>query len=247
MTTNAVLLNPERARGLLPHMRWIKASFNAGTPETYAAVHGTRPADFHKALDNLQAAAELRRANGWACTLGLQALLLPENEQEMETLALLARERGLDYFVVKPYSQHPQSETTAYQGVTYEHCETLGRRLQALATEDFRVLFRWRTMRKWDARHKPYQRCLGLPFWSYLDAAGTVWGCSVYLNDERFRYGNVYEQTFSEIWEGAARRKSLAWVQEEMDARDCRLNCRLDEINRYLWQLRHPHDHVNFI
>jgi len=25
------------------------------------------------------------------------------------------------------------------------------------------------------------------------------------------------------------------------------VGCRMDEINRYLWELKHPHPHVNFV
>ena len=74
-----------------------------------------------------------------------------------------------------------------------------------------------------------------------------MWGCSVYLGDERFFYGNIYEQSFQEIWEGQKRLNSLRWVENELDASQCRVNCRMDEINRYLWDLKATPAHVNFI
>jgi radical SAM protein with 4Fe4S-binding SPASM domain len=92
-----------------------------------------------------------------------------------------------------------------------------------------------------------YGRCLALPFWSYIDAGGGVWGCSSYLGDERFLYGNIHEETFERIWEGERRRESLAFVASALDPDGCRMNCRMDEINLYLWQLTHPDGHANFI
>lgn len=247
MTTNAVLLDGGRSRGLLPVMSWIKVSCNAGSSETYAEVHGTDAADFDRVMSNLEQAVAIKREIGSDCTLGLQSLLLPENESEMEALAKCCRDIGLDYLVIKPYSQHLKSETDEYQDIAYTHCEDLGERLSKYSTDDFSVIFRWRTMRKWDVKDRGYSRCYGLPFWSYIDASGNVWGCSVHLTDERFCYGNIFEQTFAEIWHGEQRKKSLEFVQEHMDAGDCRVNCRLDEINRYLWELKHPKAHVNFI
>jgi len=80
-----------------------------------------------------------------------------------------------------------------------------------------------------------------------IDAGGNVWGCSAYLGDERFLYGNIYENSFQEIWEGEKRAESLEWAEKELDTDQCRVNCRMDEINRYLWEMRHPPAHVNFI
>ncbi len=250
-TTNAVLLTPEKAKEVLPVTSWIKVSCNAGTPETYAQVHGTQAGDFARVMDNLAAAVELRRREGHACTLGLQILLLPEVRGEVEALALRCRDIGLDYLVVKPYSQHPQSKTRRYEGLP---CDAQGAalaelagRVTALATPSFKVVFRLRGMQKVSEGTRPYDRCLGLPFWSYMDARGNIWGCSVFLGDERFLYGNVYEQGFQEIWEGPRRKASLDFVARELDASTCRAGCRMDEVNRYLWELAHPHPHVNFI
>lgn len=247
VTTNGVLMRPGLLERHLAATTWIKVSCNAGTAETYAALHGTKPADFGRVLENLQAAVALRRRLGATCTLGAQLLLLPENAHEVEGLAVLLRDIGLDYLVVKPYSQHPQSRCRRYESIAYVGYETLAERLAALSTATFNVVFRLGAMRKWDGRSHGYGRCLALPFWSYLDASGNIWGCSVYLGDERFWYGNIYEQTFAAIWRGQRRQASLRFCRDHLDPAACRVNCRLDESNRYLWELVHPGPHVNFI
>ncbi len=247
LTTNGVLMRPEVAEKVLPDTTWIKISINAGTPETYGAIHGTKPNDFNKVCDNMEQAVAIRQRQGGSCTLGAQILLLPENKHEIAILAERCRDIGLDYLVVKPYSQHPQSEHRQFEDVSYEDCDELAVQLKEYCTDNFNVVFRRNAMNKWDDGTRPYQRCLALPFWSYLDASGNIWGCSVYLGDERFLYGNITEQTFAEIWEGPKRRKSLAWTQNDLDVCSCRVGCRMDEINRYLWELKHPHAHVNFI
>ena len=245
-TTNAVLFKPEVAEAVMPVTSWVKVSCNAGTAETYGRIHGTDPKDFDKVMDNLRQAVRLRKASGAGCTLGLQTLLLPENQDEIETLALTCRDLGLDYLVVKPYSQHPQSNTHSHENITYSGYESLAEKVNALSTKDFSVIFRLNAMRKWDAKERGYKRCQALPFWSYIDAGGGVWGCSVYLEDERFLYGNINDETFQAIWEGPRRAESLR-LTAALNPADCRVNCRMDEINRYLWELKHPGGHVNFI
>ncbi|MFH0899276.1 MAG: radical SAM protein [Pseudomonadota bacterium] len=248
ITTNGVLLKPAKAEQILPHTDWIKVSFNAGTPESYARIHRCHAKDFHTVLANLKHAVAFRQQHRLSCALGLQILLLPEVENEVAGLAALARDIGLDYLVVKPYSQHPQSKTAIYQDVSYANASRLQEELSAFNTGDFRCLVRLETMRHWDQASKDYGRCQALPFWSYIDAGGNVWGCSMYLGDERFLYGNVHQQTFREIWEGERRRSSLELVKQELDVSKCRINCRMEQINQYLWNLTEtPPPHVNFI
>ncbi len=246
-TTNGVLLNPKIAPPLLATSQWIKISINGAKAETYAKIHRCQESDFQQTIDNLTAAVQIRKAHGYKCTLGMQLLLLPDNHHEAELLAQLAREIGMDYLVIKPYSQHPLSKTRIYENIKYSDFEYLEEKLQQYNTESFRVIYRSQSMRQWDDSGHTYQHCLALPFWSYIDTGGNVWGCSMFLGDDKFYYGNINEQAFAEIWHGEKRQKSLDMVHNHMDSSLCRVNCRMDKINQYLWELRHPPEHVNFI
>lgn len=247
ITTNAVLFTENIAESVMRNTQWIKVSVNGATKETYSKIHRTKPDDFNKMVNNMTFAAKLRAEKGLNCALGMQLLLLPENADEAVSLARLARDIGMDYLVIKPYSQHPQSKTTQYSNVKYSDYLHLKEELEKLNTDKFNVVFRLAAMRKWDEADKAYKRCQALPFWSYVDSVGNVWGCSMYLNDERFLYGNIFEQSFKEIWQGDKRKQSLNFVEQELDTCNCRVNCRMDEINRYLWDLKNPPVHVNFI
>jgi len=246
ITTNGVLLTKSLCEKILDCTSWIKISLNAGTPETYARIHRTAETDFAKVLANLESAVRLQRTIGSRCTLGAQLLLLPENAGEVETLAITLRDIGLDYLVIKPYSQHLHSRTSAYRDLDYTQFLSLRDRLTALDTATFKVIFREETMKKLAVKTRGYGQCHALPFWSYIDAGGTVWGCSAHLGDDRFAYGNIHQQTFAQIWQGERRRENLKFVAS-LDPRECRTNCRMDEVNRYLWELTHPGTHVNFI
>jgi hypothetical protein len=193
--------------------------------------------------------ARARDEQNLKTVLGAQTLLLPENAHEIETLAKICRDEiGLDYLVVKPYSQHKLSLTHEYEDVDYRQFMELGQQLAALCTNRFEVVFRANTMRKLKAEVR-YPKCYTVPFlWGYIMASGVVSGCSAYLLDPRFEFGDINEAGFQEIWEGERRHQNYDLVMNELNIDECRLNCRMDEANRYLHEvIDTPPAHVNFI
>ena len=77
---------------------------------------------------------------------------------------------------------------------------------------------------------------------------GSVYGCSAYLLDPRFEYGNLEDEGFQQIWQGKKRHASWRHVRDSLDIRGCRMNCRMDEVNRYLFRLNEGRvPHLNFI
>lgn len=250
MTTNASILPKDFLNKGLPSLSWLKVSLNAGSRETYAKIHRTASSDFDKANEHLRLMVDRRNSKGLDCTLGVQTLLLPDNADEMEDLALRCRDDlGVDYLVVKPYSQHLSSNNLIYSDIDYSKWLGLGEKLQKYDTADFNVIFRSHTMKKYMATEHSYEKCYSTPFvWAHVMADGTVSGCSAYLLNEVFEFGNIYEQTFEEIWTGDKRRQNFEFVSNDLDISDCRKNCRMDECNRYLFELIDEQPaHVNFI
>jgi len=248
-TTNATVISDEFVEEALPLVSWIKVSINAGTAETYAKIHRTRERDFDRVAENLKRLVDAKRKHGLACTLGAQTLLLPENASEMGKLAELCRDEiGLNYLVIKPYSQHLFSETHQYESIDYSAYLEMANEMKAYNTDSFDVVFREHTIRKYMDTDR-YDKCHSTPFlWGYIMADGAVYGCSAYLLDKRFEYGNINDQTFQEIWQGDRRRDNFEFVCNGLDIKDCRRNCRMDEVNRYLHKLKEQGvPHVNFI
>lgn len=246
LTTNGVLFNEKLAKKCLGSLDWIRVSLDAGSSRTYAKIHRCPEQNFEKVLKNLSYAVELKKKKKYNCTVGVQFLLIPENCQETTLLAGLLQKVGVDYLIIKPYSQHPMSRHRIDKAFHYEDYLFLEEELQKFSTENFKVIFRSHTMKKLKDR-KPYRHCLGLPFWAYVDSAGNVWACSAYLGNTAFLYGNLYQNSFQEIWTGKQRQKVLKTAEQTLDIKQCREVCRLDEINSYLWELKHPSAHVNFI
>jgi radical SAM protein with 4Fe4S-binding SPASM domain len=246
-TTNAVPLKPALSERLLPVSSWIKISCNAGNPTTYSRIHRADAGDFDRVMSNAAAAATVRARHGYGCTLGFQCILLPETAHDMVALARRVRDIGADYLVVKPYIGHPQSIGTSYSDVGYSGYDELAHMLAEEETEAFRVVFRLETMKRWDEKKALFTQCLALPFWSYIDAGGNVWGCSRHLGQKEFNYGNIYADSFTTTWKGKHRQESLTWCGENLNIQACHVTCRMEVINSYLRRLKHPEPHDNFI
>jgi MoaA/NifB/PqqE/SkfB family radical SAM enzyme len=245
MSSNGVLFTEKISEECLPYLTWVRFSMNAGTPETYHLVHGGRPEDFNIVVSNLQKAVAVKAENRLPVTLGVQILMLPENVQEITKLGNILKNIGLDYFTVKPYSQHPKSINSAGAAIDYQKELDLQDELDQIADDNFQVYFRAGSMRKLN-QCRDYRKCWGLPFWAYIDSQGNVWACLAYIGDWNFCYGNLHQATFTEIWEGEGWTKVMDYA-EAMDISDCRKLCRLDEINHYLNRLKQPGRHQNFI
>lgn len=244
MSTNGVLLTPEVSRECLKSLTWVRFSTAGITDDTYDRIHRGRPGDLSKVLYHMEEAVKVKREQGLHTTLGVQLLLLPDNKNEIVQMGKELKRIGVDYFTIKPFSQHPQSQHILQ--VDYREMMDLEREVKELQTQDYKVYFRAHSMQKLEQK-RCYEHCWALPFMVYVDAKGNLWPCIVFMGKEELKYGNLHENSFVEIWEGS-HRKEIADYFMHMDLeKNCRELCRLDEMNRYLDELKHPGEHVNFI
>jgi len=244
ITTNGVALTQKFVDSAIHYLHWIKVSMNGG-PKSYTQVHQAGERDYERVWTNLEYAV---KKSSPRTVIGLQCVVLPENKCDLLDLTKRARDTGLDYIVFKPYSQHLKSVTTEYKGLTYTSDERMFRIIESLGTDRFEVIVRRKTMENLNDKERGYEKCYSTPyFWAYIMATGDVYGCSAYLEDERFRFGNINTESFSSIWVGSRRRKCIDFVGNELCIDECRKNCRMDKVNRYLWDIEHPDEHENFI
>ena len=243
MSTNGVLFTKEKAASCLKSLSWVRFSIAGASDATYEQIHQCHKGDLQKALQNMTEAANIKRRQKLNTTLGAQLLLLPENKNEVVSLAKIIRAIGFDYFTVKPFSQHPSSK--AKLSVDYSEAEEIGRELKSYETENFKIFFRSRSIENL-GMEKPYNVCHGIHFMTNITASGNVCPCVVFMEGD-FLYGNINEQRFDEIWESERAKKIRNRFDNEFIHKHCRKNCRLDEINKYLHTLKHPTREMSFL
>ncbi|MBU0481259.1 MAG: radical SAM protein [Proteobacteria bacterium] len=243
ITTNGSPLNASKLP-LIDSLEWIRFSINGCNPNNYGEIHGTNPEVFTRVIENLVAAVERKKRMKLPVTIGTQLVLLPENAALVKDFAENLKEIGVDYFSVKPYSQHPLSENRL--AIDYRDYLDLREEVLSLERDSFKVIFRTASMLKAGGA-KTYGQCFGTHFISFISANGDVWECNVFVGDPRFFIGNGGDESIRSIWEGERRQKVVEFVENELDLGLCRDLCRMDECNRFLWRLKNPLPHDNFI
>lgn len=248
LSTNGVLFEEAAAKECMDSISWIRFSISAGTEETYKKIHRGQDGDLEKVFQNIYRAAQLKKKYNWKTVLGVQIVMIPENESEVFMLAKKVKELGADQFSVKIYCWQPLSSNELKQldrVSYYERFGELKRQLHQLNDENFRAVFRSNLANK-TKTGRCYTECYAMPFHTNIDAGGNVWPCCTLVGMEGLCFGNIYENTFEEIWLGDRRRKAVRQLNDGKLA-ECSPECKLDEMNRYLHELKYPNAHINFI
>ncbi len=244
LSTNGVLLTSDISRECLKSLTWVRFSTAGITDEVYDKIQRGARGDLAKVLHNMEEAVKVKRDQHLHTTLGVQLLLLPDNKNEIVRMGRKLRRIGVDYFTIKPFSQHPQSQHILQ--VDYGEMLELEKEVKELQTDEFAVYFRAHSMKKLRCQ-RTYQHCWALPFMVYIDAKGNLWPCIVFMGKDELRYGNLYDNSFVDIWEGQHRKEIIDYFMQMDLEKNCREACRLDEMSRYLEELKNPGEHVNFI
>jgi radical SAM protein with 4Fe4S-binding SPASM domain len=245
LSTNGALLTEGKMVSLVKDLSWIRISFNAFFSESYAKIHGCKEAQFEVVKENIARLIDLKKKNHASVTIGVQCLILDDNQDEFLPLAEMMKEYGVDYFSLKPYSPHPESLHAPSHLVNVSSEDTF-KAIELLSDNCFSAIVRRQSLTALQNGVKPYEKCLGLPFLSYLEADGLLYACNTFVGDKSCAYGNVNDQSFVEIWNSVAKKRVIERLGC-MAQKRCRQACRLDQINQYLLSIENPSPHVNFI
>ena len=120
LTTNGVEMTPFLFGELAPYIDSLKFSVNASSEEQWKQITRTKPALWHKALDNLKACKKVRDAEGYSTRIYASSILY--DGEQRERMDSLLKERVLPYvdehYFLPLYSemQSPQAAQNAEKG-----------------------------------------------------------------------------------------------------------------------------------
>lgn len=245
--TNGQLMVKKVAEQIASSLTFIRFSFNGGTSESYAAIHGVANSVFEKVVKNIEQIVSIKYRDKLNTDIGVQYVFLPENMEFIIEAIRLLRDIGIDYFIIKPFVQ--QSDLQNYkmkrQFDLQEIVDVLNK-AEAFSTNNFSVIARKDSFRGYGKRN--YRHCYGASFISVLNSAGNISSCLPYWDNAEFVFGNINRNSFNEIWNGKQRKKVKEYLEHGIDVNTCSPNCRSNAINEFLWGVKyHNVKHVNFI
>lgn len=258
--TNGTVLPYQRSLEIVPLINgYLQVSVNAGRPETYAKIHRAPIRHWDIVWRNIEGMVRAKEAlEAKECDIGVNMTLLmresleedgrviPSNWQEAELLVKRARDCGVDYVALKPYSQDAYGIKTArlYGDMRYgpqmEEIQALSQYLiSAYSSPSFEVVFRISRFEEYEQEDRGYTTCLTTPtVWSYIQSDGSWLSCSAHWTNPLFVLGNVYSQTVKEIWFSDLRQEHMRFVLNKLNVCGrCRKGCHLDKENRYMTKL----------
>lgn len=243
IATNGVLFDREKLETALPSLSWVRFSVDAGTAATHKKIHRGGSKDFDRIITNIRDAVAIKKRDNLPVVIGVQFLLIPDSLGDLVPFIELFKEIGVDNVQIKPYSQHPLSKNR--YSIEYAQYQSIEDTVRKYETPEFQVIFRSQTTQRLMTK-RTYHECYGLPFYTLIEADGTIIPCNLFHHNPDFCYGDLNTESFATIWNGE-RRKHILQQLTKNTIEHCRDGCRLDAINRYLSQLKNPHPHVNFI
>lgn len=249
ITTNGSAGHAELWEKLLPSLSWIRFSMDAGSSQTHSLVHRVTVSQFDIILKGIADALAVRERLGLKVTIGVQYLLLPENIDDISQAVQVYDRLGVDYISFKPYSEHPQMLGKTGFSYSPEMLDRIDTEIESCRkSARARLIFRRDSTIGYISGDVLFNACRALPFWGYISSAGDFYTCSVFLNDDRFKAGNIYSEPMESVFFGEKRRRSVEFGCSGLIVGDeCRLNCRMARINEFLDFLDRKPEHINFI
>ena len=253
MATNGLLFDMSRAHDMLRDMTWIRFNLSAGERDEFRRIHQSKAKNFDELVEKIRALVQIKKQNGYNCTLGLQMVLIPENYDQVLKEAELGAELGVDYFVIKHCSDSEYKEI----GIDYKdyiQIEDVLKEAETLSSENYVVQAKWDKIRAgtesplYKDGYRKYDVCYGTPFVLQISGNGKVYPCGPFFNKERFYIGDIHEQSFFDMVMNDRYWDVHRDVSESVDVhKDCAIGCRQDYVNKFLWDLKNPPEHINFI
>lgn len=244
--TNGIKITEAQMDTILKTCTWLRFNLSAVDRATYKTVHGTDKWD--TVSKNIALAVKLKRERGYTCTIGLQMVLIPQCIDQVIPEARFAVDTGVDYFVIKQFSDPGCEAMSRFDMSLYDSSKVLSTlaTAESMSTENTKIVPKWGMIR--DKGRRRYDRCVDCALLFQISGSGKCYPCGYLFGDDRYCYGDLHKNTLKEILDSEQYWKVVKYMRESFDVhKDCKGACRHDFTNAFIWDYLHPPEHLNFI
>ncbi len=179
---------------IIHHLEWVRFSVDGATEEGYGAQHG-KPEHFTRVLNNITKSAQRKADECLRVTVGVGFLTHKDSWHEIIPFACMWSGVPIDYIQYRPlhdtHGQHWNSDN-----------KDMIQLLQIAASYDSRVT--WSEAKYLDIAKNASgktKHCHGIYFETAISADGKVYTCCHHKGNELYALGDLYQESFSSIWE----------------------------------------------
>ena len=244
ISTNGTVMPEKNFVKFLDSLTYIRFNISAANAKTYNKVMGTSPKMFDLVKKNILRCVEAKKKHKLKTTIGIQMVLVEDCSKDIVDYAKMGKELGIDYAMIKQCSEHGILKHDIIPE-DYNIYEKLFLEAESYADENYSVYIK-RT--KMNNTVRKYKSCFGCNFLPQIDGAGDVYPCGNWFQSKDFHMGNINDQSFKDIVFSKRYAEVQKKVSQEVNVhKECGTSCRQNEINEFLWDLKNPPDHINFI
>lgn len=240
LTSNGYTLTQGCIDAIVTCCTWTRISLDADGPVIYEKTHGMKGKAFDKVCDNIRKIAEARKRLNSEMVFGLTYLIGPHTVEGIFGAAKLARDLGADYMRFRPFFDWQEDDLDLNASVLDEL-----ERCKELIIDSFDVTYPESRVssRVISKNQREYGKCYVHHFMTIVDADLKVYPCCMLVGRPEYCLGDLHHKTFKELWMSEERKKAF----ESIDLSVCPNPCMLDDHNKFLWTLKRPINHSNFL
>lgn len=246
--TNGVLFDTGKdGQMALEHLTWMRFNISAASPESYQLLHASP--DFNTLIEKIKFCIDTKRKNNISVTIGFQMVLTPQDINEVLPLARLAKTLGVDYLEIKHCGDTVNNDLGIFNKLgMYDQFKDILQQAEQESSDSFKVVVKWGNINRKGKRN--YNCCLGAPFLLYSSGDGKLYPCGMFFSyrENEFCLGDLTKQSFKSIIESDAYWDTMKKIQTDIKVHEeCYASCKTNAINEFLYTLKTPPQHINFI
>ena len=234
---------------IVDSLSWVRISIDAGNAKSYDELRVTnKNSNFNHVINNIKKLLQIKKERNSKIVIGVGFVVTQDNFDEVLDFASLFKDLDVDYCQYKPEiiqierNNAPNNKEQISPEFWANHVLDLLKQASNILGSKFQCnVYKVQDLiqDKEKTYGREYRQCIGSQLQPCIGADGEVYVCTNHRGHKERSYGNLYKNSFSEIWKNISKRKSVMDVIEKKEKfSKCSQLCKPHESNKMLWNIK---------